>query len=317
MFIPFLFFKQFYLLSNKNNRFLVKFLNDNNKLKIILENTTDISNDIYEYISVIGNIPGIYKFYEINDIIKKFSNDSNEFRLIEENESLVLIYKGKVDSENVTFKINKKNISFQEQIDKLYEIIKYQKKKIDSFFSFQSSILLDNDKNKVIEWINDGKNNFLYLKLVYRRGNNYQISNFHNKCDNIGPNLIICESKENEIFGGFTSISWGDIERIEYDKLAFIFSITKNVKYRNKSDSNSIRINKNTGPDFHWDFAFNCKNMLFCRSFLLKDKDKHGINIGKNWYLYDEPLFGDGYHNCEIKEIEVFQVMKYVIIPFN
>lgn len=57
--------------------------------------------------------------------------------------------------------------------------------------------------------------------------------------------------------------------------------------------------------------------MSICRSFILKDKSKHNIDTGESNYLDDEPLYGNGYSNCEVKEIEVFQVLKYIPVPFN
>ena len=56
--------------------------------------------------------------------------------------------------------------------------------------------------------------------------------------------------------------------------------------------------------------------MYYCRSFISKDFNIHHVDTGNNCYLNDEPLFGDG-HECEIKEVEVFQVMKYITVPIN
>ena len=33
-------------------------------------------------------------------------------------------------------------------------------------------------------------------------------NNFHNKCDNQGPTLILCKNDKGNIFGGNASISW-------------------------------------------------------------------------------------------------------------
>ena len=142
------------------------------------------------------------------------------------------------------------------------------------------------------------------------------LSYFHKKCDNIGPNLVICESINNEIFGGYSPFSYEGTREV-HDKKAFIFSLTKNKKYQNRSQSKSSWINTDHGPDFHWDFTFNYGTMKVCRSCILKDKGKHNIETGESCYLNDEPLFGDGVNLCEIKEVEVFQVSKYVTIPFN
>ena len=143
------------------------------------------------------------------------------------------------------------------------------------------------------------------------------LSFFHQKCDNIGPNLVLCESINNEIFGAYNPLSYEGTTQTKFDKRSFIFSLTKNKKFKNKSKYKSSHIAPDHGPDFHWDFTFNLGSMQFCRSFLLKDQPKHNINTDESCYLIGEPLFGNGYSNCEVKEIEVFQVMKYILIPFD
>ena len=184
-------------------------------------------------------------------------------------------------------------------------------------FGFQSIIVNENEKEKILEWLNNGKREIIYLKLVYRRGDNYNLKNFHQKCDNIGPNLVLCESLNNEVFGGYTPFSWEGKGRNVHNNSAFIFSLTKNKKYPCKYQYKSNWIDESSGPDFHWDFVFNCNNsMKFCRSLILKDIEKHNINVGYNCYLDDEPLFENS-DLCEVKEVEVFQVLKYNLVPFD
>ena len=198
----------------------------------------------------------------------------------------------------------------------LLSLYQSQKEKLNNFFGIKSKIISENDQIKVLEWLKEEYNEILYFNVVYTKGDNNDISYFHQKCDGIGPNLIICKSISQEIFGWFTPFDWKQNGE-KYDKKAFIFSLTKNIKYRNKTTYKSNYICKEAGPDFHWDFVFNCGSMLKCRSFLLKDKDKHGINTGDSCYLVNEPLFGDGFSDTLIKEIEVFQVKKYKIVSLN
>lgn len=308
--------RPFYILSNKNNRFLINITNDSQELRITVENEGNIPKEIFEYHSENKNLPGIFKHYSINDIIIKLYHETNKLSILEEKDSLKLIYTGIVQSEKTIFEMKRKVKSVEEKINELYDIVKYQKEKLDNIYGFQSVIVTDNEKEKILEWLNEGSNRLLYLKLIYRRGNNMTMSYFHQKCDNIGPNLVICESINNEIFGGYTPFSY-EGERNVHDKSSFIFSLTKNKKYPNKSSWKSNWIHKDFGPDFHWDFAFNLGTMSICRSFILKDQSKHNIDTGESCYLDDEPLFGNGYSNCEVKEIEVFQVMKYIPVPFN
>ena len=309
--------RPFYVLSNKNNRFLVNITNDNQELRITLENDRNIPKEIYEYHSDKKSLPGIFQHYSINDIIIKFYNETNKLSILEEEDSLKLIYTGIVQSEKAIFEMERKVKSLEEKINELCNIVKYQQEKLDNIFGFQSEIVTDNEKEKILEWLKGDSNKLLYLNLIYRRGNNISIPYFHEKCDNKGPNLVICQSINNEIFGGYTPFSYEGEPRNVHDKSSFIFSLTKNKKYPNKSSWKSNWIKNNFGPDFHWDFTFNLSTMSICRSLISKHRSKHHIDIGESCYLDDEPLFGDGYSNCEVKEIEVFQVMKYIPVPFN
>ena len=309
---------QFNLTSNKNNKYLINIKEDNHNLIILAENKNNIPNEIFEYNSEKTKLPGIFNLYSIKDIIIKLLTEKNKLTLIEENQCLKLVYTGLVESENAIFELTKRIKTLEEKINALYDLVKYQTEKLDTIFGFKSLIVTNNhQKDKILEWLNENSNGgIIHLKLVYRRGDNMDLSYFHNKCDNIGPNLVICESVGNEIFGGFNPLSYeGKAEK--HDKRAFIFSLSKNKKYINKSGSKSSYIAPDHGPDFHWDFTFNLGNMKFCRSLIPKDQPKHNINTGESCYLDDEPLFGDGYSNCEVKEVEVFQVMKYIPVPFD
>ena len=55
-----------------------------------------------------------------------------------------------------------------------------------------------------------------------------EVINFHKKCDNKKNILLICRSKD-EIFGGFTPLSFDTSGKYEFDPNSFLFSI-KNLK---------------------------------------------------------------------------------------
>ena len=308
----------FSLISNKNNKYHISLKEENHNLIILAENKNNITHELFEYNSDKLSLPGIFKQYTVKDIIIKLLSEKNKLNILEENESLKLVYTGLVQSENATFEMKKRIKTLEEKINELYNIMKYQKDKLDSIFGFQSLIVTENyEKNKIISWLKEVSNKgIINLKLIYRRGNNMSIAFFHEKCNNIGPNLVLCESINNEIFGGYNPFSYEGTQE-KQDKKAFIFSLTKNKKYKNKSEYKSSYIAPDHGPDFHWDFTFNLGSMQFCRSFLLKDQPKHNIDTDKSCYLDDEPLFCNGYSNCEVKEVEVFQIMEYIPVSFG
>lgn len=274
-------YRPFHLLGSKNNNYLVIISKEGQDLNITLENEKSMQKEIYEYNSAKIKLPGIFNYYSVNEIIIKLNEEKNKLSILEENNKIKLIYTGVVKSEKAIFDMNKKEKTLEEKINELYNIVKYQKDKIDNIYGFQSIILSENEKETVLKWLKEDANIILNLKLVYRRGNNMDLSYFHKKCDNIGPNLVICESINNEIFGGYSPFSYEGSREV-HDKKAFIFSLTKNKKYQNRSQSKSSWINTNHGPDFHWDFTFNYGTMKVCRSCILKDKDKHNIETGES-----------------------------------
>ena len=202
-----------------------------------------------------------------------------------------------------------KNTNYEIRICSLYDNIHSDYIKVihrTDFFS-ESVILNQSDKNILLNWLNplyQGKN--LYMKLIYRRGNDLSYETFHAKCDNKGPTLVICKSK-NEKFGGYTSVNWESNSNglgILHSK-SFIFSINKNKKYdHTNTQSHSIYLHKDHGPDFFWDLDFNSwdKKMGAC---LCATKA-----IG---YAYSkEPLIGDGStKEINVDEVEVFKVKSY------
>ena len=171
--------RPFYILSNKNNRFLINITNDSQELRITVENEGNIPKEIFEYHSENKNLPGIFNHYSINDIIIKLYHETNKLSILEEKDSLKLIYTGIVQSEKTIFEMKRKVKSVEEKINELYDIVKYQKEKLDNIYGFQSVIVTDNEKEKILEWLNEGSNRLLYLKLIYRRGNN--MTNFEDK----------------------------------------------------------------------------------------------------------------------------------------
>ena len=62
----------------------------------------------------------------------------------------------------------------------------------------------------------------------------FSFANFHNKCDNKGPNISIIKSEHGLIFGGYTSLSWDNSNQYAADnKNPFIFSLSKKTKHLN------------------------------------------------------------------------------------
>ena len=104
--------------------------------------------------------------------------------------------------------------------------------------------------------------------LVYRASEDGdRAADFHQKCDKIGPNVVLIKTKRGNIFGGFTLKNWEHMPRdidvnrpnlgsASRDSKAFGFSVNNQKIYNNERPTEfAIWCNRNYGPTF--------KNNLF------------------------------------------------------
>ena len=105
-----------------------------------------------------------------------------------------------------------------------------------------SKIIDDNldEKETIRKWINPEVS--FQTKLLYRLSRDgSSIFNFHSKCDNISPTLLLIQSHDQNKFGGYTTASWDMFSGIyKNGTKTFLFSLTKNKKYLRK---NNIKYN--------------------------------------------------------------------------
>jgi len=222
-------------------------------------------------------------------------NGSNIINSIDENEINNARNTSFNLSSNLKGKINEKNID----IDSIIIIKEYTN---EDYFLF-SKIKKVFPSNKILKF-----------NLIYRATRDGDTSkNFHSKCDFIGPNIILIKTKEDYIFGGFTTKSWKhlfkDINKDEpevgtelKDEKAFCFSINEKKIYNNgKPNEPVIYCNNNYGPVFknYFKILNEClKNGGLCgkieeSNFEGQEKD-YEINGGKEKF--------------DIEELEIFQI---------
>jgi len=84
------------------------------------------------------------------------------------------------------------------------------------------------------DWVNRG--NVGSFCLYRGSDHGFRASNFHERCFDQGPLLILVHSASNELFGGFCSVKWPSLEAGQEwvyspDPNAFLFSLTKKAKY--------------------------------------------------------------------------------------
>ena len=141
-------------------------------------------------------------------------------------------------------------------------------------------------------------------KLIYRASEHGgKAEDFHERCDDFEGTLIIIKTKDENIFGGYTSVSWDPEDGGEKrDENAFVFSINLEKIYFYFGRKNNIICDKNKGPCFVGMIDIN-NNILKSKGFVNNgnvqcfegENDKYEINGGKNEFAIDE--------------LEVFQVI--------
>jgi hypothetical protein len=142
-------------------------------------------------------------------------------------------------------------------------------------------------------------------KLIYRSSDHgEEAEDFHERCDDIEGTLTIIKTKEGNIFGGYTSLSWDPEEEAEKkDDDAFVFSLNlEKLYFESGKKDYSIFCDKNKGPCFVGMFAVQenfIKNKSYINPWGIQcfsgENSNYEINKGKNDFF--------------IEELEVFQVI--------
>ena len=200
-------------------------------------------------------------FWKLDDI-NIINIDKNQIQfnieIRKENEqNFNKIYEGKEN--NYLVNNLEKNTIYEIRICSLYkevrsnwsEIKKIKTGNIDSF-------ILNGAKSgnefleKICEWIG-----FKGMELLYRGTRDGSGSNiFHNKCDNKGPTICLCQNENDNIFGAYASISWTSDCNYHAANGSFLFTLTNihNIvptKYPNTQNYNyAVYHGSDRGPSF-------------------------------------------------------------------
>ena len=153
------------------------------------------------------------------------------------------------------------------------------------------------------------------FNLVYRvTDDGDKSTDFHKRCDKIGPNITFVKTKKGYIFGGFTFKNWEHLQRdINIDKpnlgsasrdsRAFGFSINLKKIYNNeKPNEFAIWCNRNYGPTFKNNFFQIFDDCLKKGGYCSIKNNSHFA--GQN---YDYEISG-GESRFGIEELEVYEV---------
>ena len=249
---------------------------ENKKPKIKEEENNYIELTIVPILSAIGETTLIIPMKKSNDkeIINNLCN---------------IITKKSNDIKNLQLKVS----TLEERVNKLEQII-FKKSLIGDIITNEEQY------NLICNWINKDKE--LNFKLIYkgtRDGDTLDI--FHLKCDNQGPTIILIESKDKQIFGGYTTKSWKINNKITIpDPDSFLFNINLKKKYCASNNRGIIN-------DYICNFGDNSFYELWvCNNFL---SEYGGCDNGKGYNFINYELTG-GKSVFKIKELEVYKVIE-------
>ena len=194
----------------------------------------------------------------------------------------------------------------KEIIDKIMslpDINKYISKASKNFLD--GIIKKEKDKNLIFSWINPNIEK-ISAKLIYSAQNDGDDSSiFHKLCDNINlPTLVIVESTDGKIFGGYTKKSWaGNCHK--KDPNAFIFFLDKRQKEEFPLKDYSIYCNPSYGPTFGTGEICICSGCLKSKgSYIQNNNINNNINyINFNFYYLNNKT------QFQCKNVEVYAIL--------
>ena len=192
----------------------------------------------------------------------------------------------------------------------------------------------EEDKNLIFSWINPNIEK-VSASLIYSAkidGDNAKI--FHKLFDNVGPTLVIVETVDGKILGGYTkenwSVSnslknnknnWGVLTNIyKVDEHAFIFSLEKRQKAELIQKNYSIYCNSAFGPTFGGGHDLHiCSGCLnskgsYTRTHSYSYGNKNEVNV-QNVAGFGLPNNGWNFNvnnsnNFQCKEVEVYSIIE-------
>ena len=215
-------------------------------------------------------IPKNIKFDDITDTEIKISweydkininnIDFNKIKYIvemrKEKEKFNEVYKG----ENTFCLINNlvKNTNYEFRICLFYNDLNGPWTKVFNAktLNFESIILKESKKmylftKKILEW-----SGYKDMELIYRATRDgTTCQNFHSKCDNQGPTIVLFKNEKGYIYGGYAAITWKSSHSWNNTPESFIFTLTninntEPTKFPRNNNQYGIYDSKSTGPWF-------------------------------------------------------------------
>ncbi len=178
--------------------------------------------------------------------------------------------------------------------------IEIENDKKNNEINIDSNIINNNTsyKRNLKDWIN--KNENIRTDLLYRLSRDGDsVKTFHELCDNISPTLVLTESNNGNIFGGYTTCKWDCNGGDKKDGKTFLFSLTKNKIFKKREDrinERDIYCNSIYGP------VFGYSDFHFCQTL------KKGYSYASYNFLYNKDLADNKENQFDVKEVEIYKV---------
>ena len=162
---------------------------------------------------------------------------------------------------------------------------------------------------KIYEWTG-----YKRMELLYRGTRDGPGSNiFHNKCDNQGPTICLCQNEKGNIFGAYASISWTSDGNYHAANGSFLFTLTNihntaPTKYSNTQNYDyAVRHGSDRGPSFGGNHdLYISNNYLNNKSSYCNFGHAYPDILGKGNSIFSGDV---NTNNFKLKELEVFKLL--------
>ena len=196
----------------------------------------------------------------------------------------------------------------EKEIDNFLETIKKFGKidKNDNKQLFKDSLIIKNNilyiKN-LKKWINSEKD--ISTQLLYRKSKDGDsFDTFHKLCDNQGENIILIQSKEIFIIGGYTPLNWDNNSGWKEDNKTFLFSLTNNKIFTKIKKTGSIYCSEDCGPWFAFIGFYDVNNMSQAKFYYKSNNDDIFFKD------FNDIIPNERKHKVfDVEEVEVYKIL--------
>ena len=116
-----------------------------------------------------------------------------------------------------------------------------------------SSLIKEAEADRLNTWVTEAVGGKVKYDLLWKGSRDgFGASTFHSKCNSKGATLTVIMSNNGNLFGGYTSESWGSGSGAwKYDPTAFLYSLTHKAKCTSRRTLATLSMTTQTyGPIF-------------------------------------------------------------------